>query len=94
MLGRFSPVSSFSPRTYETEANVEPRFAQFLVELHDYMHDLVSENQPLGLHTWGELPEDRLFAATVMQILGNPYAEAAAKYLGGEGNEHGHDHGQ
>ncbi len=78
-------------------ADVKARFADFLAELHDYMHALASENQPLGLHTWGRLAENRLLATTIMQILGNEYAEAVADYLGErdvKDDQHGHRHTQ
>jgi len=45
-------------------------FDDFMAELHDYMHELSTENQPLGLHTWGQVPETRLLITTLLQILG------------------------
>lgn len=61
---------------------VKQNFNVFMNELHDYMHDLAAINQPLGLHTWGQLPEERLLVTTIMQILGNEFSDAIAAYLG------------
>ncbi|MDO3380321.1 cobaltochelatase subunit CobN [Geoalkalibacter halelectricus] len=50
-------------------------FETFFDELHDYLHDLALQTQPLGLHTFGGVaaPEHRL--TTVMQMLGWPFYE-------------------
>ncbi|MGD2117236.1 MAG: cobaltochelatase subunit CobN [Chromatiales bacterium] len=78
--------------------DVEARFDDFLRELHDYLHELMLENQPLGMHTWGKPAEDRLLTSTVMQILGTDYADAMITYVNqqsgrsaedGEEQEHG-----
>lgn len=68
-------------------ADVELQFAKFMDELHDYMHDLATANQPLGLHTWGQLAEDRLLVSTIMQILGNEFADAISKHQGGAASD-------
>ena len=50
-------------------------FDVFFDELHDYLHDLALQTQPLGLHTFGGIanPEHRL--TTVMQMLGQAFYE-------------------
>jgi len=83
-------------------ADADARFDEFLVALHDYLHDLALENQPLGMHTFGQLSEDRLITATIMQILGDSYVRELALYAGeddstvhtstaAEGHDHDHD---
>jgi cobaltochelatase CobN len=51
-------------------ADLEAGFESFLREIEDYLEDLGSAMQPLGLHSFGEtaLPEHRV--STVMQMLG------------------------
>ncbi len=61
-------------------ADAKAQFKQFMGDLHDYMHDLSTENQPLGLHTWGKEAEDRLLVTTIMQILGSEFSTAIAAY--------------
>lgn len=55
-------------------------FDTFLEELHSYMEDLASANQPLGLHTFGGLPEPRLITSTLVQMLGPNFSNHAAEF--------------
>ncbi|NVK20356.1 MAG: cobaltochelatase subunit CobN [Methylocystaceae bacterium] len=77
-----------------TAEGMEQRFDEFLVVLHDYLHELALENQPLGLHTFGKLPVDRLMTTTVMQILGKDYLTDVYTYLGFDEEEVDHGHGE
>ena len=59
---------------------IEADFDGFIEALHAYLEDLASQNQPLGLHTFGELPEDRLINSTIIQMLGGEFVTLAADY--------------
>jgi cobaltochelatase CobN len=54
-----------------TETAIAEDFDGFEIELHDYLHQIAAENQPLGLHTFGQAPSDEHRLLTVMQILGD-----------------------
>ncbi|CAM4126766.1 Cobaltochelatase CobN subunit [Kerstersia similis] len=57
-------------------ADARLRFADFVQQLHDHLHELARAAMPLGLHTFGEpaAPAHRLL--TVMQQLGEPFYQA------------------
>ena len=80
------------------EAQITDDFAGFLEALHEYMEDLSSQNQPLGLHSFGELPESDLVTSTVLQMLDRSFPEMIrgfeVGYFDAEGHEQstGHDH--
>ncbi len=83
-------------------------FPAFLKQLHDYMGELSGMSQPLGLHSFGELPRKELVISTIVQMLGSDFIGEAAKfekkyYKGnahggshshGDHDEHDHDHGK
>ncbi len=73
-----------------SEEKIAEDFSGFQDELHDYMTELASANQPLGLHTYGELPERELLISTLVQMLGAEFAELAATF---EAELHGHSSG-
>ncbi len=74
-----------------TRANAE--FDNYLGELHDYLHELSSEHQPLGLHTMGRAPEQTLLVTTLLQILGPEFTDQVAEYDQEGSAADGHDHG-
>ncbi|MCJ8272809.1 MAG: cobaltochelatase subunit CobN, partial [Psychrosphaera sp.] len=53
-------------------------FAGFIDTLHQYLESLATQNQPLGLHTFGQLAEKRLLASTIVQMLGSEFTTLAA----------------
>lgn len=55
-------------------------FSSFLEELHSYMEQLASENQPLGLHSFGLLPEPDYIVSTLLQMLGRDFSQHAAEF--------------
>ncbi|VUD68745.1 Aerobic cobaltochelatase subunit CobN [Thalassocella blandensis] len=61
-------------------ARIEADFSMFMEELHVYLEELATQNQPLGLHTFGELAEPRLLTATLVQMLGREYVTLAADW--------------
>ncbi|MGJ8691345.1 MAG: cobaltochelatase subunit CobN [Thalassotalea sp.] len=69
-------------------------FDTFLQDLHSFLEELAATNQPLGLHSFGELSEQRLIISTVGQMLGTEFLSIAAKF---EKDHHEiedhHDHG-
>jgi len=73
-----------------SRADIEARFDEFLPVLHDYLADLGAQNQPLGLHTFGEVPKEEHLVSTLVQMLGKRFVEPAERYAQ---NNHGHDHG-
>ncbi|MDP6094498.1 MAG: cobaltochelatase subunit CobN [Gammaproteobacteria bacterium] len=80
------------------QAQIDADFDAFLQALHDYLEELASANQPLGLHTFGELPEQRLVISTLGQMLGNEFLGVAADfekdhYEHEDHHDHGDDHG-
>lgn len=64
-------------------------FKGFMRELHEYLEDLASQNQPLGLHTFGQLAEDRLLTSTLVQMLGRDFTGRAAQFERDEYGERG-----
>ncbi|NVJ98215.1 MAG: cobaltochelatase subunit CobN [Alphaproteobacteria bacterium] len=82
------------------EAEIDDDFAAFMEQLHVYLEDIASQNQPLGLHSFGELPEDKLITSTVVQMLGSEFISRARDYEhdaygGTDHTDHaGHDHAE
>ena len=64
-----------------SESEVETRFEEFLPVLHDYLHDLGAESQPLGLHTFGEVPKEEHLVSTLVRMLGKPFVAPAERYI-------------
>lgn len=53
-------------------------FETFQQDLHDYLHALAQQAQPLGLHAFGSPAETKHRLGTVMQMLGEPFYAALA----------------
>lgn len=60
------------------DAALDADFEHFLHALHDYIHDLAQQSEPIGLHTFGRTAEDEHLVATVMQMLGDEFLELVA----------------
>ncbi len=75
-------------------ADIDTRFAEFLPELHAYLSDLGAQNQPLGLHTFGEVPQQEHLISTLVQMLGKRFVEPAARYAQKVAAGHQHEHAQ
>ncbi|MCF6337983.1 MAG: cobaltochelatase subunit CobN [Gammaproteobacteria bacterium] len=73
------------------KADLVTRFDKFLPELHDYLSDLGAQNQPLGLHTFGEVPEEAHLISTLVQMAGKHFIEPAERYAG-KLNDHPHEY--
>lgn len=81
-----------------SQSQIDSDFDGFLDALHQYMEDLASENQPLGLHSYGELAEQDLLTSTLLQMLSRTFpgevAEFEHEFFDEEGHpaSEGHDH--
>lgn len=62
------------------QAKITANFEDFLEALHDYLVDLSSQNQPLGLHSYGELPEQDLVISTLVQMMGKEFVNVVADF--------------
>ncbi len=56
-----------------TPEAIDKDFVGFMDKLHDYLGELASENQPLGLHTFGRLAKNRYLISTLIQMLGKEF---------------------
>jgi cobaltochelatase CobN len=63
-----------------TEAQMREHFDEFMDVLHDYMHELAEESQPLGMHTFGDTLNDIHLMTTVAQMLGSDFKTQASDY--------------
>lgn len=63
-----------------TQESLKSDFDGFMEELHDYMHELAEESQPLGMHTYGETLNDPHLMTTVAQMLGGEFKEQASLF--------------
>lgn len=59
---------------------IEQDFDAYVHEVHDYMHELSSESQPLGVHTYGETLNDPHLMTTVSQMLGGDFKELVNEF--------------
>ncbi|WP_321393086.1 cobaltochelatase subunit CobN [Emcibacter sp.] len=78
-----------------TETDIAADFDHFLEQLHLYLEDVANANQPLGLHTFGELAEPDLVTSTIVQMLGRDFVTRAREIEGddyGSAEESGTDH--
>ena len=57
-------------------ADLEREFEGFLRDIEDYLEDLGSAMQPLGLHSFGETALEEHLALNIMLILGDPLMQA------------------
>ena len=63
-----------------TEAQMRENFDEFMDVLHDYMHELAAESQPLGMHTFGDTLNDIHLMTTVAQMLGSEFKTQASTF--------------
>jgi len=55
-------------------------FDGFMEVLHGYLEELAGQNQPLGLHTFGELAEEPLLTSTLVQMMGREFTRRAGAF--------------
>jgi cobaltochelatase CobN len=53
-----------------TAEKIDADFDAFQTALHDYLHTLAAQAQPIGLHTFGQTGDDKARLTTVLQMLG------------------------
>ncbi len=56
------------------QISAEPE--RFISELHDYLHSLAAQAQPLGLHSFATTGPQQQLLTTIMQMLGNDFIQA------------------
>lgn len=59
---------------------IQANFAEFMQDLHLHLDSLSRANQPLGLHTFGELAEQPLLTSTIVQMLPPAFSQSAAQF--------------
>jgi len=62
------------------QEQIDQAFDKFIDALHIHLEDLATANQPLGLHTYGYIPEEPLTISTLVQMLGNDFTARASKF--------------
>jgi cobaltochelatase CobN len=78
------------------QTQIDADFGGFLNALHGYMEELAVQNQPLGLHSFGELPEQQLVISTLVQMMDKDFVQQAAVfeeqyYRQNDQHDHRHD---
>ncbi len=59
-----------------TEQQARERPADFILALHDYLHELAAQSQPIGLHTFATDSPEQQKISTVMQMLGQAFIDS------------------
>lgn len=59
------------------EAQARENFATLIPEIQDYLQSLAAMSQPLGLHTFGDVPPQDHLYTTIAQMLGDDFKTAA-----------------
>ncbi|HBY84416.1 MAG TPA: hypothetical protein DEO86_00940, partial [Colwellia sp.] len=62
------------------QARIDQEFDKFIDALHIHLEALATANQPLGLHTFGHIPEQALTISTLVQMLGNDFTQRASEF--------------
>ena len=62
------------------QAQIDQAFDEFIDALHIHLEALATANQPLGLHTFGYIPEQALTISTLVQMLGNDFTARASEF--------------
>lgn len=62
------------------QERIDQAFNEFIDALHIHLEALATANQPLGLHTFGYIPEQPLTISTLIQMLGNDFTQRASKF--------------
>ncbi|TLU67194.1 cobaltochelatase subunit CobN [Thalassotalea litorea] len=67
------------------DLGVDPNAEGFVLDdaiakMQDHLNDMAQQSQPLGVHTFGLLPKEAHLFSTIIQMLGDDFAERAAAY--------------
>ncbi|WP_246028831.1 cobaltochelatase subunit CobN [Litorilituus sediminis] len=63
-----------------TKEEVMANFDEHIAKLQDHLNALAQMSQPLGVHIFGELPQDAHLFSTMLQMLGDDFTARAASY--------------
>ncbi len=63
-----------------SEEQLVEHFDTEINRLQDHLEEIARQSQPLGVHTFGQLPKQAHLYTTILQILGDDFAQAAAAY--------------
>ncbi|WP_281558773.1 cobaltochelatase subunit CobN [Thalassomonas sp. RHCl1] len=61
-------------------AKLNADFSSGISQIQDHLTELAGQSQPLGVHTFGLLPQQAHLLSTVIQMLGDNFTERAAKF--------------
>ena len=62
------------------KSRFEAEFDEQLAKVQDHLNALAQMSQPLGIHTFGQLPKDAHLYTTILQMLGDDFTARAAQY--------------
>ena len=62
------------------QMQIDADFSGFMEALHRHLESLAVANQPLGLHSFGQLPEQHLVTSTIVQMLGIEFSQRAGQF--------------
>lgn len=62
------------------KATLATNFATDVIAIQDHLNELAQQSQPLGVHTFGLLPETTHLYTTILQMLGDEFTERADLY--------------
>lgn len=62
------------------QEEISNKFDAFIDALHIHLELLATANQPLGLHTFGYIPQEPLTISTLVQMLGTDFADRASEF--------------
>lgn len=63
-----------------SQAQFEQAFDDNVAALQDKLNEMAQQAQPLGVHTFGQLPKDAHLYSTILQMLGEDFTNAAKIY--------------
>ncbi|MEJ5338176.1 MAG: cobaltochelatase subunit CobN [Aquificaceae bacterium] len=58
---------------YKNTTQILKDFESFSEKLHNHIHEIATQNVPLGLHTFGKTKDAELLALTILQMLGREW---------------------
>lgn len=76
MAEKLNMLNDLSLTAKELNAN----FDKYIAKLQDHLNALAQMSQPLGVHVFGDLPQDTHLFSTMLQMLGDDFTKSAAEY--------------
>ncbi|WP_440876418.1 cobaltochelatase subunit CobN [Thalassotalea sp. PLHSN55] len=62
------------------KSELAANFEQHIAKIQDHLNALAQMSQPLGVHIFGDLPQESHLFSTMLQMLGDDFTERAATY--------------